>query len=82
MRTKSLLTGKEISNILVEDAFNTLKNHGNEYIQEAIWILKAAKYANNAKLSDAGDIVLAVSNLQDYITDKVYTQLISYDKCQ
>jgi len=43
---------------------------------------KTAKYANNAKLSDAGDIVLAVSNLQDYITDEVYTQLISYDKCQ
>ena len=82
MKTKSLLTGKEIANILVEDACNIIKNHGNEYIQEAIWILKAAKYANNAKLSDAGDIVLAVSNLQDYITDEVYTQLISYDKCQ
>ena len=46
MKTKSLLTGKEIASILVEDACNIIKNHGNEYIQEAIWILKAAKYAN------------------------------------
>lgn len=82
MKSKSLLTGREIANILVEDACNTLKNHGNEYIQETIWILKAAKYAYNGKLSDASNIVLAVSDLQNFITDKVYIQLASYDKCQ
>ncbi len=79
MKKQDLLTGREIADILITDAFNILKNHGREHIQEAIWVLKAAKYANSCRLSDACNIVMAVTVLQDFISDRVYKQLITYD---
>ena len=48
MKKQDLLTGREIADILITDAFNILKNHGREHIQEAIWVLKAAKYSNGS----------------------------------
>lgn len=70
-----LLTGKELAAILKKDAVKALNDYDMEYLNEVIYMLRAAHYCDTGRVSEASVIMDLMPSLGDLVSEQAYNQL-------